>query len=197
MALFMMFLHPERRREIQMYLEIFNDYLDFKILPWSRHGHDKGVYYPIRKNALRLMKIEHSKQKWQAYEESQNPQQNQQQQSQNQESEYGFAVRNSRREEKNRRKHARGETYTEVITNSATFPVPDYDDAVNWDEKSWLKYASPLELDDWYKEHPEDKPEGWVSPRAGLKSREEDEAEVAAEQLKKLESMNKRDSGFL
>lgn len=132
------------------------------------------------------MKIEQNKQKWQAHEEA-NKQSNEQGPSQQQESDLGFAVRKETKKELQRQESSKGIRIKELVTNTAEFPVPSYDETVDWDDNSWKKYASPLELDDYYSQHPEERPANWVPVRSSLKSREEDDRELAEEQQKKIE----------
>ena len=41
--------------DVQEYYSIFDDYLDFDIKPWDKHGYDAGEMIPERKVALRYM----------------------------------------------------------------------------------------------------------------------------------------------
>ena len=43
--------------DISIYFEIFDDFLDFKIYPWDKHGYDQGELYPERKVALRYLNL--------------------------------------------------------------------------------------------------------------------------------------------
>lgn len=172
-------------------MEVFNDYLEFKILPWHKWGQDHGKFYPVRKTAIRLLKNERTKQKWEEYERNQGITAEQEKE---QKGELGFALRKESKKELSRTASSKGFTVKELVTNTAEFPVPDYDEAVNWDEKeSWKKYAAPLELDDYYNAHPEEKPADWVSPRSLLKTREEDEKEIKEQEerdrIRKLKAM--------
>lgn len=178
------------RRDVMRYLQIFNDFMDFKILPWHKHGVDKGQMFPVRKTGLRLLKAEIVRFKQKRWDEahggnsdSTSPQQQLEEQQQSSDvaeqvhkivhaRKQGdlnqFATRHSDRQEVGRRKTARGESYTEVIHNTAEFPVPEIEDVENWDDNTWKKFASPYELEAHYLEHPEEKPEGWKGPSETL-----------------------------
>lgn len=197
------------RRDVLRYLQIFNDYMDFKILPWSKHGYDRGRMVPVRKLALRLLKKEIVAFKQKRWDESHGVDTNGEnddvkkethqieQQPSNDPStspSSSFATRNTQRQELNRQKTSKGESYTEVITNTAQFPVPSFEDVQNWSDDSWLAYAAPFELEAYYREHPEKKPAGWVNPSESLKSREEVEKEAKEERARKLREMNEENS---
>lgn len=171
----------EVRRDAARYVAIFNDYMDFKIRPWDKHGMDKGVLFPVRKNALRLLKQEIVVQKQAEWDEAHGNKQpdeiiQEQQQDQQQQQQLQFAERRSARSEHNRTRYSSaGEKYTEVIQNTAEFPVPTDNDVLNWNEDSWMKFAAPLELEAYFNEHPEKKPQGWVNPSETLQKEEEDD----------------------
>ena len=173
---------PLLRMEARLYMDVFNDFNDFKILPWSKVGEDRGVYYPMRKTALRMMKQERRIQEYEQYKKEHSTTNNDQDDNDNNTStplqqlatnnnneekrqhQRKFAIRQTDRKAFGHTRSNKGTSYKEEVKNTAVFPVPDYDDVKNWNEKSWLKYAAPLELEAWFKEHPEDKPDGWVSP---------------------------------
>lgn len=185
------------REELLFYMRVFNDYNDFQILPWHETGEDLGRYFPIRKTALRLMLREKNDQQYEKYvseskTKKQHPNNNKDNNEKKKEkSSHDIGFRNTQRTISNRRKTGPGqERYTETIHNTAEFLVPDYEDVKNWDEKtSWMKYALPAELDEWYKKHPEDKPEGWVSP---VREDTEQEKKDSVEQIKKEMADRKR-----
>lgn len=183
----------EVRRDAAEYLRIFNDYTDFKIKPWDKHGADKGKLFPVRKNALRILKKEIVLQKQAEWDKAHGGNEDNQQNQKDQQ-EYDhlpdprelveskqqtptsqvFAERKSQRTERDRVKYSSGgEKYTEIITNTAEFPVPGIEDVENWNEDSWMRYAAPLELEEYFRAHPEKKPPGWVNPSETLKTREE------------------------
>jgi len=180
----------EVRREAAEYLRIFNDYTDFKIKPWDKHGADKGKLFPVRKNALRILKKEMVLQKQAEWDKAHgggsenNPQQQQEYdhlpnpreliESQTPQKTSQFAERKSTRTERDRVKYSSGgEKYTEVITNTAEFPVPGPEDLDNWTEDSWMRFAAPLELEEYFRTHPEKKPPNWINPSDTLKTREQ------------------------
>lgn len=185
---------------------IFNDYMDFKIKPWGKHGYDKGKMYPIRKTALRLLKKEIVKQKQEDWDRAHNvdnkgerthdfdPFAEQVHDDVQNQDPNAYAVRETKREILSRTPTAQGERVVEQITNKAEFRVPTYEDVENWNDDSWIKFAAPFELEEYYTQHPERKPAGWISPTANLKTREEIKAEKKKEKEDKLRQMNSLNS---